>query len=231
MARHAGSIHDDDLASWRRLGAKAWRLPLHVHVALLFALLIMGVGGVIAWRNSTENRQLISSASHELIQAIGGKTVAAFASIDQPVQLLIDLPARQRLVEATNLAERMNGVSYLADALEHSAALSAVYVGYANGDFFLVRALRDNAPARAQFNAPALAEYLVQSIERDLAGAPRGTYVFLDRERRELERRDVPDYVFDPRTRGWYTTAHVFDSRGREKAPLIPGRRVRDARS
>jgi HD-GYP domain-containing protein (c-di-GMP phosphodiesterase class II) len=208
MARRAGSI-DDDLASERRLGAKARRLPLHIHVALLFALLITGVGGAISWRNSIENRQLISSASHELIEAIGGKTVAAFASIDQPVQLLIDLLARHRLVDATNLAQRMDGVSYLADALEHSAALSAVYIGYSNGDFFLVRAFRDNGPARAQFNAPASAAYLVQSIERDPAGRTRGTYVFLDRERRELERRDVPDYVFDPRTRGWYTTARA----------------------
>ena len=208
MARRAGSI-DDDLASERRLGAKARRLPLHIHVALLFALLITGVGGAISWRNSIENRQLISSASHELIEAIGGKTVAAFASIDQPVQLLIDLLARHRLVDATNLAQRMDGVSYLADALEHSAALSAVYIGYGNGDFFLVRAFRDNGPARAQFNAPASAAYLVQSIERDPAGRTRGTYVFLDRERRELERRDVPDYVFDPRTRGWYTTART----------------------
>ena len=92
MARRAGSI-DDDLASERRLGAKARRLPLHIHVALLFALLITGVGGAISWRNSIENRQLISSASHELIEAIGGKTVAAFASIDQPVMAHNGAPA------------------------------------------------------------------------------------------------------------------------------------------
>src|SRR4051812_20857188 len=209
MARHAGSIHDGDVAAWRRPRGKGRRLPLHIHVALLFALLITGVGSVIAWRNSTENRQLISSASHELIQAIAGKTVAAFESIDLPVQLLIDLLARHGLVEATNLAERMDSVSYLADALEHGTALSAVYIGYGNGDFFLVRALRDNAAARAQFNAPANAAYLVQSIERDRADAPRGTYVLLNKERRELERREVPGYVFDPRTRGWYTEARA----------------------
>jgi len=205
MARHAGSIHDDDVSSSRTPGGKARRLPLHIHVALLFALLIIAVGGVIAWRNSIENRQLVSSASHELIQAIGAKTVAAFESIDRPVQVLIDLLARHRLVEATSLAERMDSASDLADALEHGTALSAVYIGYGNGDFFLLRALRDNAAARAQFNAPAAAAYLVQSIERDRNDAVRGTYVFLDKERRELGRRDVPGYVFDPRRRDWYT--------------------------
>ena len=206
MAPHFGSIDRDAVSPRRWPHDDKWRFPLHIYVALLFALLITAVAGVIAWRNYVENRQLIVSASHELIQAIGGKTIAAFASIYQPVELMIDLLARHSLGQAANLTERMNSVSYLADALEHSTALSAIYVGYANGDFFLLRALRDDAALRAQFNAPAAAAYVVQSIERE-RGAARGAYVFLDQERRVLERRDVPDYVFDPRTRDWYREA------------------------
>src|SRR5437763_16905733 len=102
------------------LSHRRGRLPLHICIAALFMLLIIGVGGVIAWRNYIEHRQLIISASQELVQAIGGKTTAAFASIDQPAKLLIDLLARQRLGQAANLADRMNNLAYLADALEHS---------------------------------------------------------------------------------------------------------------
>ena len=43
----------------------------------------------------------------------------------------------------------------------------------------------------------------MQSIE----GGADATYVFLDSEQRVLERRQAPDYVFDPRTRGWYQQA------------------------
>src|SRR5204863_4118802 len=109
-------------------------IPLHISIATLFTLLIAGVGGVIAWRNYVENRQLLISASHELVQAIGAKTAAAFASIEQPAELLIDLLARQRLSQSASLADRMNHVGYLADALQHSPSLAALYIGYGNGD-------------------------------------------------------------------------------------------------
>src|SRR5207247_1551817 len=167
---------------------------LHICIATLFTLLIVGVGGVIAWRNNIEHRQLIISASQELVQAIGGKTAAAFASIDQPAELLIDLLARQRLSQAANLADRMNNVAYLADALEHSPSLSALYIGYGNGDFFLLRPLRSNAAVRAQFKAPAASAYIVQSIEHDGFGAPRVTSLFLDNAQRVIGRRQAPDY-------------------------------------
>ena len=162
----------------------------------------------------------------------------ALTAIYQPVELLIDLLARQRLAQATNLADRMDSVAYLADALEHSPSLSALYIGYGNGDFFLLRPLLDNAAVRAQFKAPAAAAYLVQSIERDRAGAARGTYVFLDKAQKVIERRDAPDYLFDPRTRGWYqqaiaaerqvkTAPYVFFSTGGCRADLCAPLRCR----
>ena len=90
MASHANSGHADAVVSTP--SGRSGRIPLHICIATLFTLLIVVVGGVIAWRNYIEHRQLIISASQELVQAIGGKTAAAFASIDQPAELLIDLP-------------------------------------------------------------------------------------------------------------------------------------------
>ena len=194
--------------SWHRGSArsgKAW--PLHVHIVTLFVLLVVAVGGVITWYNHMEDRKLIVSASQELIQAIGGSAASALASIGKPVELALDLLARERLGEAGSLGERMDSVPMLADALERNPSLSALYVGYGNGDFFLLRPLRDDAMLRVRFNPPARAAYVAQSIEHDRSGAIRGTYVFLDEQRRLLERREADEYVFDPRTRGWYQQA------------------------
>ena len=161
----------------------------------------------VSFHNYPHHRELVLAAADDLFQAIGRETVAEFESIYQPVEMLVDLLAHQQLGNATTLAERMAGVSYVADALGHSRSLSALYVGYADGDFFLLRPLRENAAARAQFRAPPAAAFLVQSVERRGQSSPRGTQIFLDDTLREVERRDVPDYVFDPRTRGWYQEA------------------------
>src|SRR6185295_7156079 len=195
------------IAGWPFVGSGRRRLPFHVHIATLFSLLIIGAGGAIGWHNHIQNRELIISASHEIVQAIGGKTVAGFEAIYQPVELLIDMVAHQRLHQAQNLADRMESVGYLANALEHSPSVSALFIGYGSGDFFLLRPLRNNAAVRAQFKAPANAAYLVQSIERGAGASLRGVYVFLDDTLITVERREVPDYVFDPRTRGWYQQA------------------------
>jgi HD-GYP domain-containing protein (c-di-GMP phosphodiesterase class II)/HAMP domain-containing protein len=128
--------------------------------------------------------------------------------------------AHQRLHQAPNLADRMESVGYLASALEHSPSLSALYIGYDSGDFFLLRPLRDNAAVRAQFKAPANAAYLVQSIERGAGASLRGAYVFLDNTLATVERREVPDYVFDPRTRGWYQQA-LATSQQVKTAPYV----------
>ncbi|HEY7944685.1 MAG TPA: HD domain-containing phosphohydrolase [Casimicrobiaceae bacterium] len=197
------------VAAWPLRDRGRRRLPFHVHIATLLSLFVIAAGGVIAWHNQSQNRELIISGSQELVQAIGGKTVAGFQAIYQPVELMIDVLAHQRLRQARNLAERMESVGYMAAALEHVPALSALYIGYSGGDFFLVRPLRNNAAVRAQFRAPAGAAYLVQSIERGAGGSLRGTYVFLDSALATVERREVPDYVYDPRTRDWYQQAQA----------------------
>src|SRR5215471_10927247 len=98
-ARHEASVAKP--AAARR------RVPLHLCVTAAFVLLIITVGGVIAWRNHAEDRKLIGSAAQELIDAIGGKTVATLASIYRPAELTIDLLARQPLGRSASLGERM----------------------------------------------------------------------------------------------------------------------------
>ena len=220
MVSGSDSASSGALAGRPFFGVGRRRLPFHVHIATLFSLLIIGAGGVIAWHNHTQNRELIISASQELVQAIGGKTATGLEAIYQPAELLIDLLAHLRLHQAHTLAERMESIGYIADALEHSPSLSALYVGYDSGDFFLVRPLRDNAAVRAQFEAPAAAVYLVQSIERGAGASLRGAYVFLDRALSVIERREVADYMFDPRARGWYQQA-LATSRQVKTAPYV----------
>jgi HD-GYP domain-containing protein (c-di-GMP phosphodiesterase class II) len=215
MASNTNANHGGTAAPRASLGRDRRGVPLHIHIVTLFLLLIISVGGVIAWHNYVEDRKLVVSASQELIKEIGGKSVAALAAISQPVELVIDLLARQRLGQATSLEERMTNVPMLADALEHTPALSALYVGYSSGDFFLLRPFRDDGTVRGQFKAPADAVYLVQSIERDRGDAMHGAYLFLDKDLRVVERREAPYYAFDPRVRIWYEEATATKRRVR----------------
>ena len=188
------------------------RFPLHIPIALLFILLILLAGTIISVNNYIETRRLISSATAVLFESIRRETVARFESIYRPAEMLTDLLAQQRLGRATTLSERMEAVPYLAEALRHAPSVSALYAGYANGDFFLLRPLRDDPAAREAFAAPPATRFVVQSIEHDAAGGLRGSLIFLDADRAEIDRRAAAKYAFDPRTRGWYGDATKTDA-------------------
>lgn len=125
--------------------------------------------------------------------------------IDPAVATLRQL-AFDPITESTRLDERLTRIAAFSIDLVANPLVSAVYVGYPNGDFLLVRSLR-GAEQRAFFSAPTASAFLVQTIVHDAHGAQHGQYRFYDAELKLLSLRDEAGYRFDPRTRPWYATA------------------------
>jgi HD-GYP domain-containing protein (c-di-GMP phosphodiesterase class II) len=117
---------------------------------------------------------------------------------------VVDLVSRGPLTQAETFAARMQHVGRLADVLNRHESMAAVYVGYYNGDFFLLRALRDE-DTRKIFEAPRHAAFLVQSMER--RGGPRPRFVLLDAALNTISEPTPAGYTFDPRTRPWFMAA------------------------
>lgn len=182
------------------------RYRFHIHVAVMFTALMMVSGGLMNWHSHRETSQLALSASLDVFARISGETVADLRRLHAPIETLVDLLAHEPLARARALDQRLASLPLLREALAHNAHISALYVGYDNGDFFLIRPLRD-AAQRKRFAAPEDARYLVQSVERTTGGEPLGTYLMLDGELRRLRRDVRADYRFDPRDRGWYRSS------------------------
>jgi sigma-B regulation protein RsbU (phosphoserine phosphatase) len=116
----------------------------------------------------------------------------------------VQLLARHRLTGTDSLAARLEALPVLTAVLSDHPEISAVYVGFASGDFFLVRPLRDGA-VQERFGAPPETAFLVQSQAAD--DAVRGRYLAVDRDLAVLRDEPRPDYRFDPREREWYRHA------------------------
>ncbi|MCB1777139.1 MAG: hypothetical protein KDI50_06865 [Candidatus Competibacteraceae bacterium] len=183
------------------------QLPLHIHIATLFISLILALGGAVIWNNYAETTRLMMHTADERFERIADRTSQQLHNLFTPVAMTVDLLTWQQLATATTLEERLHSLPYLREALATVQHLSALFVGYRNGDFFLLRALPANSPLRPALEAPEPARYLVQSVERDAAGAVTGTFLFYDAQLNLLRRDDRPDYVFDPRGRPWYLLA------------------------
>ncbi|PRB83791.1 HD domain-containing phosphohydrolase [Pseudomonas sp. MYb185] len=119
-----------------------------------------------------------------------------------PAENVIHVLAHDRIGAAGTLQERRLQLPVLAQTLRSNPMLSAVYIGYDNGEFLLLRPLQRETPRIA--DAPEDAEFLLQSIAFDEQGQLHGRWLFLDAELQLHSERSTPDYWFDPRQRPWY---------------------------
>lgn len=180
--------------------------PLHVHISTLFLLLLLIVGGSLAAVSYTMSRDVLETSAEDLTQRISRETLGDFQRLIEPAAMAVDMLSYDTLTAATSLGARMGQLELLRKVLDNAPALSSVYVGYGNGDFFFVRRLRD-AAERELLKAPPDTQYMVQSIERGSSIGDRGTYLYLGSSLQVLRQEDRPEYVasYDPRTRGWFT--------------------------
>ncbi|MDG4595141.1 MAG: HD domain-containing phosphohydrolase [Candidatus Contendobacter sp.] len=189
------------------------QLPLRVHIATLFIALILLLGGAVIWNNYAETTRLMLRTADERFERIADQTARQIRRLATPVAITVDLLAWQRLTFATSLTERLDSLGYLHESLTESEHVSALFVGYDDGDFFLLRRLPADSPLRVPLAAPDQARYLAQSVERDEGGAITATFLFLDADLNLLRRDAKPDYTFDPRTRPWYQAARTRPDR------------------
>ncbi|MGH8616741.1 MAG: HD domain-containing phosphohydrolase [Burkholderiales bacterium] len=187
------------------------RYPLYIHLSVLFSALVLVAGAAIAWLGYAGSRDIALADAEEAFGHVGRETQASVREALQPVANFADLLALDPLVRARTLAARLESLPVLRLGLAGGAPIAAAYVGYDDGDFFLLRPLADDG-ARRFFQAPAGSAFMAQSVE-SVGGTRTATFVYFDVALRELGRRATRS-DFDPRVRPWYLLA------------AEPGRRV-----
>jgi len=185
--------------------AKLRGISLKPFIALLLMASVLATGAVLGIHNYRQTSRLALDASGDVFERMGGETMLALARTTAPVQTLVDVLAAQSLPDARTLDERLRHVPALAEGLRHNPAMTAVYAGYADGAFFLLRPASDPR-VRAALRAPEATAFIIQSVEAAPAG-PRASFRFLRDDLSTIAVDARPDFAFDPRTREWYRAA------------------------
>src|SRR5215471_9225919 len=181
------------------------RHPLRVHIATVFTVVIFAACGVIAWSNHIQGKAIVLGAAEDLIDRVAVDADNTLKNLFEGVETTVTWASVAPLTAAGSLRDRMPSLPTLAEVLRRRPQIAAVYVGYDTGDFFLVRALRDDA-SRKEFGAPSDAAFLVQSVERR-GGSIVPRLALFDASLRHVSDVARSDYRFDPRQRPWYIEA------------------------
>jgi sigma-B regulation protein RsbU (phosphoserine phosphatase) len=177
-----------------------------VHIATLFVVLIAIAGLAVVGYGYVATSRLLLSAGDEEFLHVAERTAGQVRDLLAPAQLLVQVLTRHPLTGTVGLGARLEALPLLTAALTAHPEISAIYIGFDTGDFFLVRSLRD--AARHSVGAPPGAAFLVQSRTAADARVP-GRYLFLDARLGVVRNEPRPDYRFDPRARPWYQRAQA----------------------
>ncbi|WP_043307854.1 HD domain-containing phosphohydrolase [Pseudomonas sp. ML96] len=187
---------------------KERRFPLHMHISMLFTLLLLSSGVILGLFNYYQTTQVILSSSKQLFQQMREEVEADLQHTYQPIRHLLGLLALNERNLARDSYQRMNLLPMFAQALKDNPKLAALYLGYEDGDFFMVRPLRDDR-LKGIFDAPANAAYQVWTIDRTGDARPISESQYFDADLNWISRRQNLKESYDPRTRNWYKSARA----------------------
>jgi HD-GYP domain-containing protein (c-di-GMP phosphodiesterase class II) len=181
------------------------RFPLHVHISALFTLLLLLTGVVLGLFNYQQTSQIIFSSSSKLFERIQQDVQQGLDNTYRPIRHVLSLLALDPATRSDHLDGRLALLPPFVQALRDNPKLGSLFLGYEDGDFFMVRPLRSDA-LKQRFDAPPGAAYQVWSIDRSATGT-ESYYLFYDGSLNQISRRQRLSENFDPRTRDWYKRA------------------------
>lgn len=183
-----------------------WHCRLWLHVLAVFVVILVtfSLAAVILHQRT---KSVLLSASNDLFRHVGNEIEESIAGIYNSAALTASLLANSSFTASKTLEHRLDLVPLLADVTVGEVPIIAAYVGWSNGEFFLVRSLSEQERVKQILNAPESALFAVQSRSSAPDGSLVGQYFFYDSQFRSVGSRIDPEYTYDPRERPWYVGA------------------------
>ena len=178
--------------------------PLHAHISAMFTFLLLLLGVVLGVFNYQQTTRIILDSSQKLFSYIEQDVQDDLLDAYQPIRHALNLLILDSAATTDQVELRTGLLQPFVQALEDNHTLSALYLGDDNGNFFLVRPLR-NQEVRRQLKAPPQASFEVWSITRAARqGTVNSKKLYLDANLKQLEQRNIPNELYDPRVRSWF---------------------------
>lgn len=197
--------------------SRKFRYSLHVHLSTAFIILVALVGLAIGGIAYYQSQNLIKNLTSETFGRIAREAVLSTSHLFAPAETVVNMLLVQEIVKSKNREERLEHIDFLSRTLDQSANIVSVYIGYADGDFLLLRRLPHDPSQRKEFAAPPDTAYIAQSIDRE-GEVAEGSYIYLRKDHSIIEIRERHDYgEYDPRNRPWFKQAQA--AKGQIKVP------------
>jgi len=186
--------------------SRSSRRTLFVTVLSLFLAVALLVASAVTITNYIETRRTAAKVAddtfRQTINRINEQRISFFTPAFLLTSILRNAPSLQTADGSKDAITPL-----ILTSLKASPQISAVYVGYDNGNFFHILSITDAEKAFVeQLGGPPLTRFAVQEIKTD-NGTRTRTWLFLDNDGRQIGTSSKPSPAYDPRERDWYRDA------------------------
>ncbi|MCC2596160.1 phosphohydrolase [Pusillimonas sp. MFBS29] len=181
-------------------------ISLQLFFSLAISCTTLLMGSLLAWQHYRSVETVMISAAGQTVQQLGKVLTERSRSLIEPPRNVLQVLAYNPLLQAKTAEQRLERLPQLLQSLRVSNVVSAVFVGYPTGEFFLVRKLQ-GGDLQTRFSAPEGAWYMMRSSTLAADGSLVRQWRFYDIDENLLEIRDHPGNELDPRERPWFQQA------------------------
>ena len=187
--------------SWNN---RSYSLQSMISGAIVIAIVL--VASVIMAISYSYNRELLKDATLDRVQLAADELNGLLQKTFLPAQRTLELMRWDQLMYSETTEQRLRSLPQLADMLRNDPVTDAIYVGFDDGDFILVRPVRTER-VRALLKAPVGTRFVGEFIEQDGLEEWR----FYNAQLQQIGRRIDPAVTYDPRVRPWFDIALKSD--------------------
>ena len=168
--------------------------------AIVVAMLV--VAAVIFAISYQYSRELVKDATLDRIHLVADELNSLMERTFLPAERTLELLSWDELTAAETTEERLSSLPKLTDLLRKDQVIDAIYLGYEDGDFMLVRPIRSES-VREIVKAPVDTAFVGEFIEQD----GQQQWRFYNDQLEQLGQRIDPKVSYDPRVRPWFDIA------------------------
>ncbi len=196
------------------------RFTLVVTIQTIFLSICLLLAGTLTGYSFIKSSESALEAGKDLLDKLSESIVLEMESISQrPTRLVENLP------NIPALSQKPVGLDhplldYFNNALDNNKTLTALYLGWEDGDFYYISRIRDNEDFRIKMNAPKETERIIYSITENSGQRLRTTgFYTLDGKPTGPPQITLTDY--DPRKRPWYKEGLLHPGSAYRTKPYI----------
>jgi adenylate cyclase len=176
-------------------------------------LIIAALAGGIIWYNARKSNELAIAAAERMMVEVGNDASDRIKLLYDPMYAIVGIAALVPKLTPPAIKENSQAMSLMLRVLRIYPQILSFYVGFDNGEFFMVTHIagENAASLRETLKAPQNAAFANEIVSAAADGTRTTRWVFLAEDGSVVAKRDSGPADFDPRTRPWYDAAKRGD--------------------